>query len=149
MPRAAVDKFGRCPFVLVRVTERESGPHCLLVRSTANASEARLMAAVIAEVGLLPLSDCQPSYMRGAVAMGATNSSALCTAFVGFCGHRHGGCSYGSCHASSGCHIDLLISSCNPVRFCHSTCTSAQLAEPDWHSPVLATAAGSAGEGQP
>ena len=50
MPAAAVDKFGRCPFVLVRVAEREPGPHRLLVRSIQDASEARLLAAASAEV---------------------------------------------------------------------------------------------------
>ncbi|KAK9804125.1 hypothetical protein WJX73_001714 [Symbiochloris irregularis] len=49
MPSATVERFGQCPFVLVRVAEREPGPKCLLVRSAHDASEPRLLAAVTAE----------------------------------------------------------------------------------------------------
>ena len=41
-----------CPFVLVRVAEKEPGPQRLLVRSAHDASEPRLLAAVTAEVRL-------------------------------------------------------------------------------------------------
>ena len=50
MPAATVEKFGRCRFVLVRIAERQPGPQRLLVRSAQDACQARLQAAVAAEV---------------------------------------------------------------------------------------------------